>query len=80
MQADEDDAISDLMCAIYTFVMLNTIFLTGEWHMMYCSKVVSGCLICVHMCSGGVALDGDLQGGWDVQAKISIFQDLLLHL
>ncbi len=51
--------------------------------MMYCSNVVSGRLICLR--SGGVALDGDLQGGWDVrfqsyQAKVSIFQDLLLHL
>ncbi len=49
--------------------------------MMYCSNVVSGRLVCVR--SGGVALD--LQGGWDVrfqcyQAKVSIFQDLLLHL
>ncbi len=51
--------------------------------MMYCSNVVSGRLVCMR--SGGVALDGELQGGWDVrfqcyQAKVSIFQDLLLHI
>ncbi len=51
--------------------------------MMYCSNVVSS--LCAYMHSGGVALDGDLQGGWDIcfqcyQAKVSIFQDVLLHL
>ncbi len=51
--------------------------------MMYFCNVVSG--LCAHICSGGMGLDRDLQGGWGIrfqcyQAKVSIFQDVLLHL
>ncbi len=59
-------------------------FLTGEWHVMYCNSVVSGRLVCLCICVQGAWLWTAIAGR-DVrfqcyQAKVSIFQDLLLHL
>ncbi len=57
----------------------------GTADVAYCSNVVSGILICEQICIRGRGSGRRTQGRRDVrfqcyQAKISIFQDLLLHL
>ncbi len=57
----------------------------GTADVAYCSNVVSGILVCERIAFRGRGFGRRLQGGWDVhfqcyQAKVSIFQDLLLNL